>query len=131
VTDNKHVPQNIKQKIQKGEHIDLSILLSNNHHNVPAMQKLSIYQGELVTQLRSNQFKIVSVEQWTSAFIIFSETDVLKTVDVLDRATFFLDEPYVLVATTEVTFLFLLDLLSIVTCVAETQNKTLEYWSNL
>jgi hypothetical protein len=59
------------------------------------------------------------------------ETDVLKTVDVLDRATFFLDEPYVLVATTEVTFLFLLDLLSIVTCVAETQNKTLEYWSNL
>ena len=67
-----HVPQNIKQKIQKGEHIDLSILLSNNHHNVPAMQKLSIYQGELVTQLRSNQFKIVSVEQCTAAFIIFT-----------------------------------------------------------
>ena len=73
-----HVPQNIKQKIQKGEHIDLSILLSNNHHNVPAMQKLSIYQGELVTQLRSNQFKIVSVEQWTSAFIIFTSVYCLS-----------------------------------------------------
>jgi hypothetical protein len=24
------------------------------------------------------------------------ETDVLKTVDVLDRATFFLDEPFIL-----------------------------------
>jgi len=66
-----HVPQNIKQKIQIEEYIDLSILLSNNHHNVPALQKLSMYQGELVTQPRLNQFKIVSVEQWTSVFIIF------------------------------------------------------------
>jgi hypothetical protein len=31
------------------------------------MQKHSRYQGELVTQPRSNQFKIVSVEQCTAA----------------------------------------------------------------
>lgn len=42
------------------------------------MQKHSRYQGELVTQPRSNQFKIVSVEQCTAAFIIFTSVYCLS-----------------------------------------------------
>ena len=63
------VPQNIKDKIVKCEYIDLSILLANNDTNI---QRLMLVRGEVVTQPHQNYVKIYSIDQWTTAFIIFS-----------------------------------------------------------
>jgi hypothetical protein len=43
-----NVPQNIKEKIQKGEYVDISVLLTNNQHNTDTHQNVIIQNGELI-----------------------------------------------------------------------------------
>ena len=65
-----NVPQNLRKKIQKSDYIDLAVLLSNNYPTQNS-QKLVFKEGELTVQTENNRNKISSIEQWTSAFIIF------------------------------------------------------------
>lgn len=64
-----NVPQNIKEKIANSEYIELATLLSTN---ATSKQKLVVHQGELIWQTLQNTVKIVSIEQWTKAFMIFT-----------------------------------------------------------
>jgi hypothetical protein len=47
-----NVPQNIKEKIQKGEYVDISVLLTNNQHNTDTNQKVIIL-GEATKRIIS------------------------------------------------------------------------------
>lgn len=67
-----HVSQNVKEKIQNGEYIDLSLLLVNNQNTADQAQKIVVQHGELVLQQKQNTNKIFSIEQWTTAFIIYA-----------------------------------------------------------
>lgn len=63
------VAQNIQEKIVKGEYVDLATLLVNT--NQPDLtQRLALQNGELVLQKTQNS-KILNIEQWTTAFTIF------------------------------------------------------------
>ncbi|VDH91302.1 Hypothetical predicted protein [Mytilus galloprovincialis] len=64
-----NVSQSIREKIMKSEFIDLGILLANNTQQ--ATQKLVFRGGEFIVQTENLQNKIGSIDQWTSAFIIF------------------------------------------------------------
>ncbi|CAG2232652.1 unnamed protein product [Mytilus edulis] len=64
-----NVSQSIREKIVKSEFIDLGILLTNNTQQ--ATQKLVFRGGEFIVQTENMQNKIGSIDQWTSAFIIF------------------------------------------------------------
>lgn len=66
-----NVSKNLIEKIQKGEYVDLAMLLSNSNAK-PLSSKLSFEQGELVLKPEVAQKKIHNIEQWTSAFIIFT-----------------------------------------------------------
>lgn len=68
---NVNVSQNIKEKIKKGEYVDLASLLTNNQH-IDSKQKLIVQQGELILQTDQNLKKIFSIDTWTTAFIIFT-----------------------------------------------------------
>ena len=48
-----NVSQNIKEKIKRGEYVDLASLLTNNKHN-DSKQKLILQQGELILQPDQN-----------------------------------------------------------------------------
>ena len=66
-----NVSQNIKEKIKRGEYVDLASLLTNNQHN-DSKQKLILQQGELILQPDQNYKKLFSIDTWTTAFIIFT-----------------------------------------------------------
>jgi len=61
-----NVTQNIKEKIKKGDYVDLASLLTNNQHN-DSKQKLIFQQRELILQPDQNYKKIFSID---TAFII-------------------------------------------------------------
>ena len=69
----RHVAQNVKQKIISGEYIDMSTLLSNPHatNSNTLQHKVVMFEGELVIQPKQEVKKIISVESWTDAFIVF------------------------------------------------------------
>ena len=50
-----NVPQNIKETIQKGEYVDISVLLTNNQHNTDTNQKVIIL-GEATKRFHSSQW---------------------------------------------------------------------------
>ena len=58
-----------REKIIKGEFIDLSVLLQNSQTNKPT-QIINFVSGELVLQTKQ-QSKIYTVEQWTDAFLVY------------------------------------------------------------
>jgi hypothetical protein len=62
-----NVTQNIKEKIKKGDYVDLASLLTNNQHH-DSKQTLILQQGELILQPDQNYKKIFSTD--TAAFII-------------------------------------------------------------
>lgn len=64
-----NVSHSLKEKICKGEYVDIGLLLDNSHTK-PSTSKLTVHQGELVLQPQ-NQKKVSSIEQWTSAFIVY------------------------------------------------------------
>lgn len=66
-----NVPQNLKDKISRSEYIDLACLL-NLESSFQDSQKLIIKNGELVIQSQGSDKKITSIDQWTTAFIIFT-----------------------------------------------------------
>ncbi|CAG2211896.1 unnamed protein product [Mytilus edulis] len=66
-----NVTQSIKEKILKGEFIDLACLLNNSVNTGSDKQKLTWAQGEFILQPISQQSKITNIEKWTDAFIIF------------------------------------------------------------
>ncbi|XP_063413181.1 uncharacterized protein LOC134695724 isoform X2 [Mytilus trossulus] len=70
-----NVSQSIREKIMKSEFIDLGILLINNTQQ--ATQKLVFRGGEFIVQTENMQNKIGSIDQWTSAFIIFVSIYIL------------------------------------------------------
>ena len=53
-----NVSQNIKEKIKRGEYVDLASLLTNNQHN-DSKQKLILQQGELILQPDQNYKKTI------------------------------------------------------------------------
>ena len=64
-----NVYQSIKEKIKKGDYVDLASLLTNNQHN-DSKQKLIFQQGELILQPDQNYNTIFPIDTWTAAFII-------------------------------------------------------------
>jgi hypothetical protein len=62
-----NVTQNIKEKIKKGDYVDLASLLTNNQHH-DSKQTMIFQQGELILQPDQNYKKIFSID--TAAFII-------------------------------------------------------------
>jgi DNA polymerase III alpha subunit (gram-positive type) len=62
-----NVSQNIKEKIKRGEYVDLASLLTNNQHN-DSKQKLILQQGELILQPDQNNKKLFSIDTWTTYF---------------------------------------------------------------
>lgn len=70
ITD--HIPRNIQEKIAKSEYINLASLLHSSEASNPETQALLIHEGKLVLQAPPNRSKIHSVEQWTTAFILFT-----------------------------------------------------------
>jgi hypothetical protein len=66
-----NVSQSLKEKIHKGEYVELALFLANTQSNSNAA-KFSQCYGELVLRPDISRKKITSIEQWTSAFIIFS-----------------------------------------------------------
>ena len=66
-----NVSQSLKEKNHKGEYVELALLLAKTQSNSNAA-KISLYYGELVLRPDISRKNITSIEQWTSAFIIFS-----------------------------------------------------------
>lgn len=66
-----NVSESVKQKIVKGDFIDLGQLLSNL---IPmdGKQTLTISNGQVVIEPKRASVKITNVQQWTDAFLIFS-----------------------------------------------------------
>jgi hypothetical protein len=65
-----NVTQNIKQKILKGEYVDLASLLTYNQHN-DSKQHLIFQQGELILQPDQNYKKIFSIDTDNSVYNIY------------------------------------------------------------
>ena len=66
-----NVSHSIKEKVIKGEYVDLSLLLNNSVNPAIGKQKLVWEQGELMLQATTQQQKISNIELWTDAFILF------------------------------------------------------------
>ena len=66
------ISQSTREKIQRNEYIDLALLLSNNNSMLQDTQRLVLIEGALTVQAGNNKVKITNIEQWTSAFIIFT-----------------------------------------------------------
>lgn len=67
-----NVSPNLQEKIQKGEYINLALLLSNSRDiNNVNTHKFEIINGELVMNPKKHVVTINSIEQWTSAFIVY------------------------------------------------------------
>ena len=65
-----NVSPTIQEKIQKGEYVDLALLLSNQQDNL-SLHRVEIIQGQLVLKPRQPHNFISSIDQWTSAFIVY------------------------------------------------------------
>ncbi|XP_052086251.1 uncharacterized protein LOC127723599 isoform X2 [Mytilus californianus] len=65
-----HVSQNLRQKIQRGEYVDLALLLHNSVIDNDK-QKVTYEQGQLVINPVLPQTKITNIETWSDAFLIF------------------------------------------------------------
>lgn len=65
-----HVTSAIKEKICKGDYIDLAVLIQNNYAQHKPSQIINLVAGELVIHQKQQQ-KISNIEQWTDAFVIF------------------------------------------------------------
>ncbi|VDI60981.1 Hypothetical predicted protein [Mytilus galloprovincialis] len=65
-----HVNQNLRQKIHKGEYVDLALLLRNSviDHD---KQNVTFEQGQLVINPVSPKTKITNIETWSDAFLFF------------------------------------------------------------
>ena len=71
------VPQSIKSKIVNGDYIDLALLFDNPINRVAepsgADMKLSVDElGNVVWKPNKPKCQIISINQWTSAFLVFS-----------------------------------------------------------
>jgi hypothetical protein len=67
-----NVSLSIKEKIQRGEYVDLSTPLSNSlMHESLNSQKVTSFQGELILHPRHSPIHITSIDQWTSAFVVY------------------------------------------------------------
>jgi hypothetical protein len=67
-----NVSLSIKEQIQRGEYVDLSTLLSNSlMHESLNSQKVTLFQVELIMHPRHSPIHITSIDQWTSAFIVY------------------------------------------------------------
>ena len=74
-----HVPKSIKEKIWNGEYIDISVLLIREPSSLDTCtQKLVMVNGELIIKQAQEPVKIMDVEKWTNAFIIFSNVLIAK-----------------------------------------------------
>ena len=74
-----HVPKSIKEKIWNGEYIDISVLLNKEPSSLDTCtQKLVMVNGELIIKQAQEPVKIMDVEKWTNAFIIFSSVLIAK-----------------------------------------------------
>lgn len=78
-----HVSQNIKEKIWKGEYVDLATLLPKktvSHDNIN--QTIKVINGELVIKPKEPSMKIETIETWTDAFFIFMNIFLCKHPEV-------------------------------------------------
>jgi len=62
------VSKSLKDKIIKGEYVDIGALLSSS---VQDKQNISVIEGELIVQTERQTNKLLSIEAWSDAFIIF------------------------------------------------------------
>ena len=65
-----NVQQNIREKISKSEYIDIATLLTTNN-DAKNTATVVWREGRLVVLPPQNTVKIQTIEQWTSAFILF------------------------------------------------------------
>jgi len=68
----RNVPVNLKQKIIAGEYIDLALLLINSQASGSDKHTVIVSQGELLIETKQQHKKIVNIETWTDAFLIFT-----------------------------------------------------------
>jgi hypothetical protein len=75
-----HVSLAVKERIWRGEFIDFSLLLGSNNgdQNVNQLRGLSISAGGALTLAPQSQRKIVTIEQWTDAFLVFMAIYTLR-----------------------------------------------------
>ena len=66
-----HVDQSLKEKIWNGEFIQLEKLIEYDHAQ-DSEQVLSVKDGNLVFKPRQAEKKILNIETWTNAFLIFA-----------------------------------------------------------
>ena len=65
-------PVNLKQKIIAGEYIDLALLLINSRASLSDKHTVIVSYGELLIEPKQQHKKIVNIETWTDAFLIFT-----------------------------------------------------------
>ena len=65
-------PVNLKQKIIAGEYIDLALLLINSQASLSDKHTVIVSHGELLIEPKQQHKKIVNIETWTDAFLIFT-----------------------------------------------------------
>ena len=68
----RNVPVNLKQKIIAGEYIDLALLLINSQASVSDTHTVIVSHDELLIEPKQQHKKIVNIETWTDAFLIFT-----------------------------------------------------------
>ena len=89
-----HVSENMKLKIKSGLYVDLASLLETDTNSECMDNKLAVNQsGELVLKPLSHKRKILNIETWTDAFMIYSSIylsahpykiqDVLKYINTI------------------------------------------------
>ena len=68
-------PENLQTKIKQNEYVNLALLLKGTVDAKEAQQETLLgidERGNIVTKPRQSNEKIVSIEQWTDAFLIYS-----------------------------------------------------------
>ena len=68
----RNVLVNLKQKIIAGEYIDLALLLINSQASLSDNHTVIVSYGELLIGPKQQHKKIVNIETWTDAFLIFT-----------------------------------------------------------
>ena len=68
----RNVPVNLKQKIIASEYIDLALLLINSQASLSDKHTVIVSHGELLIEPKQQHKKIVNIETWTDAFLIFT-----------------------------------------------------------
>ena len=67
-----HVPQATKEKIMQGQYVDLACLLQNANQNELPTSRLSVDSFGQLTLAPPVTRKIVSVEDWSDAFLVYA-----------------------------------------------------------